>query len=167
MFVKRVASEPHELNEIQLKWIESKGNPSTYLARRDLHACVCLMIEEHAAALLWDPVQRTVPIRREIVDDMVTKAECATAPSQIRRGFLGMLFKPFSLMGTFVKFMFLAFIAEPEFQRELAYCVGKSIFRIPIMFLATRVWIYARIIQNILVPFFFVLLPQKSADVVL
>ncbi len=164
MFVKRVASEPYEVSDIHLQWIESKRCQkilyNIYLARQDLHGCVSLMIEEYAAALLRDPVQRIVPVRREVADDMVDEAERSTAPSTVRLGFLRSLFKPFDRISrfarTFVKFMFLAFIAEPEFQRELAHCLSGNFLRIPMTFIATRVWIYSRMIQNLIVPFFIV-----------
>ena len=174
-FVKRVISEPYELNDVHLRWIESKSGQKipchTYLARRDLHGCVCLMIEEYAASLLRDPVQRTVPVRREVVNDMVLDAERAMDPSTVRTGFFSTLLRPLDsisrVVRTVVKFMFLAFIAEPEFQRELAYCLTGSLLRIPLTFIATRVWIYSRMIQNLLVPFFFVCSLLNNSNLVL
>jgi hypothetical protein len=166
MFVKRVAGEPYEFLEIQRDWIESnrcnqKIPYQTYLARRDLHASVSLLIDEYSAALLRDPIQRTVAVRREIINDIAGEADRAVAPSKTGLGWR-ILLKPFirikTALATFLKFTFLALIAEPEYQRELVYVLNGNILRIPVTFLATRLWIYSRIIQNLLLPFFLVLL---------
>ena len=54
------------------------------------------------------------------------------------------------------KFFILAFVAEPEYQRELAYVLGSTFLKIPIRFVATRIWIYARWIQDFVLSFFLV-----------
>lgn len=162
--VNRVCGKPYTLNEPQLQWMSNRSNKripyQTYLARRDLHASLALLIDEYAAVLLRDPVQRTVPTRRVVVNDIAGDSQREMAPSKVRRGFLGLLLQPVNHVVrtylTFMKFLFLAFIAEPEFQRELAYVLNGRLLRIPLTFMATRFWIYARLIQSRLFPFFFV-----------
>jgi hypothetical protein len=163
-FVKRVSNKPYTLNEIQLQWISNRLNKrisyQTYLARRDLHAYLALLIDEYAAVLLRDPIQRTVSTRR-IVNDIAGDSQKEMAPLNVQYGFFGLLLRPIKRVVrvylTFMKFLFLALIAEPEFQRELAYVLNDNFLRIPLTFIATRFWIYARIIQSHLFPFFFVL----------
>jgi hypothetical protein len=165
MFLRRVACEPFEVNDSEVEWIESNRcdqkqiHHQTYLARRDLHACVSLLIDEYAAALLRDPVQKTISVRREIINDIAAEAAREVAPLEIRSGWR-ILLKPFTRIrrfsSIFVKFLFLGFIAEPEYQRELVYVLRGNFFKRPITFLATALWSYARFLQNILLPFFFV-----------
>ena len=173
MFVKRVASEHYEMSESQLRWIESNRcdqkriDYQAYLARRDLHACATLSIDEYAAALLRDPAQKVIPVRREIRNDIIDEADRDMAPSDIRSGCLKFFLKPFVRVRTslrsFIKFFFLAFVAEPEYHRELAYTLNGSVLKKPITFIATSFWRYSWMVQNFLLPFFLV----RSISIVL
>ncbi|CAG8982809.1 hypothetical protein HYALB_00001090 [Hymenoscyphus albidus] len=67
---------------------------------------------------------------------------------------------PFSYVyhnaGIFLKIVAIAFVAEPEFQRELTYAFHSSnkILRRVNMFLATGVWRYTKFLQDLVLPVF-------------
>ena len=166
MFLKRVTSEAYALNENLLSWIErnrcgeSGVSCQTYVARENLHVCVALLIDEYATNQLREPLQTVVPARRPIPNSIAAEVERKLRPTAEKSGLLVIVFKPFAFVGksmrTFIKFLFLALIAEPEFQRELAYVLTGNIFRKIITFMVTRIWIFARFMQVSILPFFFV-----------
>lgn len=165
MLVKRVCAETYEINETQLKWIESKcGNRTpyhVYLARRDLNTCLDLLVDDYAAALIRDPAQKEVPVRREAVNDIVVDAENEVTP---RRGRVRAIFRRgLRILRNTVKFLVIALVADPEFQRELAYLLTGNPLRKLFVFFLTRLWIYARFIQQIIVPLFMVFYPVNKA----
>jgi hypothetical protein len=157
MLVNRVCGETYKINETQTQWLESRTRipVNAYISRRDLHCYITLMIDDYTATLLRHPVQQTLSSRWEVSHDLVAEVqkEVASTPHRsILRPFIALV----RSLRTFVKFGVLAMIAEPEFQRELAYLLKRSWFRRPIMFMSTRIWICARMIQNLLVPWFIV-----------
>jgi hypothetical protein len=89
----------------------------------------------------------------------VTAAEREVAPVKLSGLWHG-IFRPIALLcralQTFVKFFVLAFIAEPEYQRELAYVLRGRFLKTPVMFIATCVWVYARIVQDVVMTFYLV-----------
>jgi len=161
LLVKRVVGEAYDISENQISWIESShgGRQIPYdvlLARHDLHASLSLLIDDYAASLLRDPgAQKAIPLRREIRDE-IPGEEPSIGTKGGRRGVLWFLLRPVFWVGrmfsTSIKFMSIALVAEPEFQRELAYLTTGTIFRRPLLFLATLVWRYARLIQGLLLP---------------
>lgn len=73
---------------------------------------------------------------------------------------LTLLRSPFSYayhkLGSLVKFMVIALIADPEFQREFDH-ISKAlpmVIRVPSVFLLNMVWIYAKIMQDFGLSFF-------------
>jgi hypothetical protein len=172
MLVKRVCGETYEINETQLKWIESKcGNRTpylVYLARRDLNTCLALLIDEYTSTLLRDPAQKTVPTRRESVNNIVQEVQIGVAPRKSRVQFIKTPYRRVARIGrNFIKFLIVALIAEPEFQRELAYLLTGNPFRRIFVFILTRLWAYSRFIQDLLLPFFMVHSLQLFANLVL
>ena len=167
MLIKRAGSARYEIDKSQMEWIQTMNNNTTQisynvsLARRDLNACITLMIHEYTSTLLRDPAQRSVPTRQPIHDDITREIELEVAPDDDSHGVLGALTRPYSRFArsirTFIKFFVLALIAEPEFHRELAYVLTGKFLRRPITFIATRIWIYARILQDMILPFFLVI----------
>jgi hypothetical protein len=157
LLVKRVCGESCEINETQLQFIKSRSRvpDQVYLGRRDLHCFATLMIDDYTTSLLRHPVQQTVPTRCEVSDDLISRLH-KEVESTPRKTILSPLINFVQSLRTCVKFTVLVLIAEPEFQRELAYLLRGSWRRPIIMFLATRFWIYARILQDLLVPFFIV-----------
>jgi hypothetical protein len=59
-------------------------------------------------------------------------------------------------LGVCLKLFAIAFVAEPEFQRELDYALHSTpiIIQHIILFLATGVWKYTKFLQNIVMPIF-------------
>ena len=166
LLIKRACSLRYEVDNSQIEWIQEISNHTTqipydiFLARRDLNACIALMVDEYVSGLLRDPAQRYVPPRYEVRNDVVRDIALEVAPEKPRYGILGPIIWPLSRLGrsirTFIKFFVLALIAEPEFHRELAYVLTGKFLRRPITFLATRIWIYSRILQDWILPFFLV-----------
>jgi hypothetical protein len=160
MLLKRIASDAYEIDESQREWIQSQQSIpyDTFLARRDLHGCLTLLIDEYVATLLRDPAHKP-PTDTRVVVNLVTAAEHEVAPER-PTGLLHTIFLPLSLLGralqTFIKFFVLAFIAEPEYQRELAYVLRGRFLKTPVMLLATTVWAYARIVQDLVMTFYLV-----------
>jgi len=158
MLLRRVESQSCEINAGQLEWIKSlsaRVPVDTFLARRDLHVWLTLLIDDYVALLLR--AQRSVPERRKTLN-YVQRIEDSVAPLPRRRGIFAYL--PFNYIARtlrgFIKFLFLAFIAEPDFQRELAYALRRMWIRPVVMFIATSAWFYAKFVQDIVLPFYLV-----------
>ena len=161
MLVKRVCGEPYEINELQLDWIESKcGNRTpyhVYLARRDLNACLALLVDEYTATLLRDSARKTIPTRREKQRDIVQEAQIDVTAHKGRFHFLKSGYRRLiRISRNVIKFIIIALIAESELQRELVYILTGNPFRRPFVFILTRLWMYARFVQDLLIPFFMV-----------
>lgn len=164
MLVKRVCGEPYEINELQLDWIERKcGNRTpyhVYLARRDLNACLALLVDEYTATLLRDPAQKMVPTRRERPKNIVEEVEIEVVAEKGRFHMLKSAYRRvIRILRNFIKFIIIALIAEPETQRELAYLLTGNPLRRLFVFILTRLWKYSRFIQDLILPFFMVLFP--------
>jgi hypothetical protein len=58
--------------------------------------------------------------------------------------------------GTWVKFFFLACMADPEYQRELKGALAQipCFLAVPVTFILTGLWIYSRAAMSIALPFF-------------
>jgi hypothetical protein len=167
ILMNRVKSQPQVFSPSQLQWIQKNrcnGNVlsyRTYLASQDIHACLTLLIDEYAGNRLREPNSNTTPERRPVTTiDVAAEAERELRPRSEDAPIFKIIFKPFDLVANFIKtsikFLFLACIAEPEFQRELACVLTGGIFRRLVTFLITRIWIFARFLQNLILPFFFV-----------
>ena len=164
MLLRRVSSQSCEINAGQLEWIKGLCGPrmphDAFLARRELHVWVTLLIDDYASELFRDPANRAVPLRREKPNNYNQEIEELVAPAPPRSGFWHCITAPFRyvtrVLRSSIKFLVLAFIAEPEFQRELAYALRKKWIRPAVVFIATRFWIYAKIVQDTVLPFYLV-----------
>jgi len=168
LLVKRACGEAYEITESQRNWIESQSSGHRYdvfIGRQDLHASIAVLIHNYAEDLFHSPYQRTVAPRRTITNSLLSEVAAAVARSNDLGGFMGVLLIPILIIsrwfGIALKFFLLILIAEPEIQRELDYLMKdekgrRRWFKVPIMFLLTRFWIYARMIQRVVVPFFMV-----------
>jgi hypothetical protein len=164
MLVKRVSNEGYQITDAISEWLYNhcgrQTQPEQYLARRDHHVHLSLLIHEYAVRLLRRPSQRSVATRRHAIDTSVSDIDKEVAPSRNRAGFTSWLrhpfFRTFRLFGTILKFTVLMLIAEPEFQRELAYLLKGNKLKHLIMFVSTRFCIYARLIQQTVLPWFMV-----------
>jgi hypothetical protein len=68
-------------------------------------------------------------------------------------------------VGVCLKLIAIAFVAEPEFQRELTYALSSDskFVRCATMFLATGLWKYTKWLQNIVLPMFLFLSKTRRA----
>jgi hypothetical protein len=161
MLVKRVCGEPYEINELQLDWLERKcGNRTpyhVYLARRDLNACLALLVDEYTATLLRDAGQTLVPVRRQRPRNIVQEVESEVVAHKGRFHLLKCGYRrAVRISRNFIKFIIVALISEPELQRELAYLLTGNPFRRLFVFIITRLWLYSRFVQDLCLPFFMV-----------
>jgi len=164
MLVKRVSSEVYQITDALTEWLHHHSGeqlqPEQYLARRDHHVHLSLLIHQYAVRLLRKPSQRAVETRRDMIDNSLSDIDREVAPSQNRAGYIHWLRFPFVRVfrsfGTIMKFTVLMLIAEPEFQRELAYLLKGNKLKHLIMFLSTRFCIYAHLVQQAVLPWFMV-----------
>ena len=165
MFFKRVCGEAYEVNGSGLKWLETnRCNPQVpydvYLARHDLYMRLELLISDYAASLLRTPALHIMSNQHQVNRNLVSEAKREIAMSN-RHGVIDYLLAPFLAakrwLRTFAKFSFIVLIADPEFQREMAYLLRQSWLGAIVMFLTTRLWMYSHFLQELLVPLFMVL----------
>src|SRR5579862_6050240 len=162
-YVKRASAEPYQVNEMLRRWIESNGCNQTYeayLARRDLHVILSLRTYAYAKTLFQSSSQQALPPRRNVAPDFISRLEESIAGCERFGRVIGLPLLAFNWLRrwfqTVVKFFVLILIAEPEFQRELNCVLKRRWIRGLVMFLCTRIWIYCREIQCLILPFFMV-----------
>ncbi|KAI9794230.1 MAG: hypothetical protein M1816_006156 [Peltula sp. TS41687] len=162
--LKRVIGARSELSASQLGWLKSiteqDGNIdiNTYVSRCDLAAALAVVIGAYAIDIPHDYVSKE---RQPLPLSKYAKAmDIRTLSRPPRTRLLSMLEPVFGKLyhglGTCIKFLVIALIADPEFQRELDYVLSPkpAVLRYPLTFLLNHIWIYSRFLQRITLPFF-------------
>lgn len=161
LIVKRVCSDTHEIGPAHLEWIKSRCpkdmHYEVYLARRDLNACLTLLVNDAVEILLHNPAQKDVPVRRECSHNFMDGFEAEVMPKRSRFRFIRhILHRLFRIFQNTIKFTVMAMIAEPEFQRELTSLLSRNPLKKPVVLVLSRFWLYSRFIQDMIYPVFLV-----------
>ena len=110
-----------------------------YLARRDLHAYICILVHNYADTIFHSPSQLMDLPHHANVTDLMSEATTALKTNR-RGGFIRTLLGPIVFLTrwlrTVARFGVLMLIAEPKFQRELVYVMKGRWF--PVRFLLTK-----------------------------
>ncbi|KAH9222558.1 glycosyltransferase family 4 protein [Leptodontidium sp. 2 PMI_412] len=163
LVIKRCSGQEDLLTRSQHEWLvfnQAHGIPiSTFLMRCNFGAYVAMSNRKHALGA-----------RDETIDDKLYHEDTLNNLGFLRvkppvarftaRKFLRSLKVPFSAsyhnLGVWLKLFAIAFVAEPEFQRELD-CALKTYPRFPrgaILFFVTGVWKYTKFLQDLVMPLF-------------
>jgi hypothetical protein len=163
LVIKRCTGQDDGLTRSQNEWLvfnQAQGIPvKTFLTRCNFGAFVAMSCRRYALGT-----------RDETTDEKLYHEDTLNSLSFLRvkppiakfttRKILRSLKIPFSVvyhnLGVCLRLLAIAFVAEPEFQRELDYALHPTpmIIRHIILFLATGVWKYTKFLQDIVMPVF-------------
>jgi len=161
--VGRCNGHEETLTKKQQDWLafnkDSNIPMSTFIARCNFGAYVALSSRRYA--LGTKSATSFEDLRRENIPEMFEFLKFKHSTSKYTtRTLVQRLKVPFSIVyhniGVGLKLLAIAFVAEPELQRELDYALTSSpkIVRSSTMFLITQIWRYTRTLQSILLPIF-------------
>lgn len=164
LVIRRCTGQENILTPSQHDWLvlnQAQGVPiATFLARCNFGAFVALSNRRYASASKEHNSTRLVDERDTSDSRGILNAALPARRLTLLSSCLRSLKIPFSSfyhnMGIALKLLAIAFVAEPEFQRELD-CVLKSkdiITQHIILFFATGVWRYTKVLQEIVMPIF-------------
>ena len=152
------------LSDNQANWIGARfcKNSTTavdeYIARCNLGVALTTLVNEHA--IIQD--SKDLDYQEEAQETAFEFDRLIGAPTKpndagnLRR--IDRIMKPITrihqVLVIIMKFLVVAMVADPEFQRELDYMMaGKPrIFAWPVTFLLTGLWSYCKALQQILIP---------------
>ncbi|KAI9650098.1 hypothetical protein NHQ30_000111 [Ciborinia camelliae] len=171
LILDRCTGQVDTLTTDQHSWIRMnklKGlSMHTFLTRRNFGAFVATEKKRYTLEFA-----KTAPIERSDKHETPNILNLFGKP-QTRRGSPMILTRklklPFSTIyhtiGHCLKLFAIAFVAEPELQRELDYTMKSTpkYIRLSVMFLVTGIWSYARFLQDLLMPMF-LLHGRKNVD---
>lgn len=164
LVVKRcTGQEMGELTQSQREWLvfnQAGGTPiKTFLSRCNFGAFVAICSRRYALGARDDALDDNV-YDEKTLDSLPFLKVKPTAPRFSTRLLLRSLKTPFSVVyhttGVCLKLLAVAFVADPEFQREMDYAMRTSprIIRTMILFLMTGVWKYSKLLQSLVMPLF-------------
>ena len=163
LIIKRCTGLEEELTTAQRQWIafnQAGGTPiKTFMSRREFGAFVSMSSRKYALGAR-DDISDEKSYSQNMLNSLnFLKAKLPPARRSMT-SFMPGLKTPFSVVyhniGVCLKLVAIAFVAEPEFQRELDYALHSSprIIRMIILFMATSIWKYTKTLQNLLMPMF-------------
>ena len=165
LLTQRTVGVRSGLTRAQMSWLTSRYDRAqnvdagTYLSRCDLGAAFAGAVGTYAA----DPSTAFIPQGSRILpadSKLAQSSNVAAALKPPRSGLSGVVVPRLArisrALGGSVKFLVIALIADPEFQRELNYVLftKSAVVRYPLTLLLNGIWLYARFLQDIALPFF-------------
>ncbi|KAF4637772.1 hypothetical protein G7Y89_g291 [Cudoniella acicularis] len=163
LVIRRCVGQEEMLTRSQHEWLvfnQVRGMAiKTFLTRCNFGAFVALSSRKYALGARDEKSDEMnhSPEALESLDFLRLKP---TVPKITTREVLRRSKAPFSLLyhniGVCLKLLAIAFVAEPEFQRELDFALHSHnrIIRNIIMFVATGVWKYSKFLQDLTMPIF-------------
>jgi glycosyltransferase involved in cell wall biosynthesis len=169
--LQRCMGEPATaLTASQLHWLETNMQAEqgclleTRMARYDLGAILAVhkfnYFKKQAAKQFLESPEKKMITNVQEDHQWLKKSRTITTKRSFGRRFLDAVKKPFSrfynALGKWLKFAVIAPIADPEYQRELICILSRSnrFIRRPIRYLYTGLWIFARNLQALIIPWF-------------
>jgi len=162
LIVKRTTGREEPLSKAQQDWLSFNRSPDipvrSFVARCNFGAYVALSNRKYAFGARITAESNKAPQSSLHPLPFLNKSRSNrhfTSSSVLQR-----LKYPFSIVyhntGVGLKLLALAFVAEPELQRELNYALQTtpSIIRNTVMFLITGIWVYTMTLQKLLLPVF-------------
>lgn len=156
VLLSRCVGQPCDLPESQRQWLQQSlcqfdtNDLNTHVARCNLGAAMAISILDYSH---YGTGEAAIPKESEAADSIpYVDRKLPLALTLLRSPFSYVYHK----LGSFVKFVVIALIADPEFQREFDH-ISKTlptVIRVPSVFLLNMVWIYAKIMQDIGLSFF-------------
>lgn len=163
LIVKRVIHQEDTLTKSQQEWLvfnHVKRIPiKTFLARCNFGAYVAMSNRRYALGARNENSTDTF-YHQDTLTSLsflrVTPPLAKFSAQKIWHDVKGPFSTVYHNIGIFLKLLAIAFVAEPEFQRELDYAIHKNQkhVRRMILFFATGVWKYTQFIQGTLMPVF-------------
>ncbi|QSZ30095.1 hypothetical protein DSL72_004615 [Monilinia vaccinii-corymbosi] len=155
----------------QQSWIKTnqlKGSSlNTFLTRRDFGAFVATEKKRYTLDFAKTaPIERPDKHEKSNILNLFGKKQTRGGNSKILTHRLKLPFSTvYHTIGHCLKLFAIAFVAEPELQRELDYTMKSTpkYIRSSVMFLVTGIWSYANFLQDILMPMF-LLHGRKNVD---
>ncbi|RDL42046.1 UDP-Glycosyltransferase phosphorylase [Venustampulla echinocandica] len=161
--IRRCVGQEEALTQIQNEWLifnQAHGiQVKTFLTRCNYGAYIAMSSRKYALGA-----------RNEVSDEKLYHEDSLESLNFLRvkppssnsttREFIRRSKVPFSFiyhnLGVCLKLLAIAFVAEPEFQRELSYALHSSnkVVRSVVMFIATGIWKYTKFIQDLVMPIF-------------
>jgi hypothetical protein len=162
LVIKRSSGQEDEISMAQLEWLALNqvcGLPiRTYIARCNFGAFIAMSCRTYALKIKGDPLSNQ--LNEDTPESLRNSNSRRPLSPFIGNRTLRTLKTPFSALyhkvGIFMKLLAIALVAEPEFQRELDYALHAAprLIRGTVMFFATSTWMYTKILQTSLMPFF-------------
>jgi len=163
LIIKRCNGQEDLLTRSQHEWLvfnQAHGIPiSTFLTRCNFGAYVAMSNRKHALGARDDAVDESLYHQETLNNLSFLRVKPSVARFTLRN-VLRSLKVPFSAsyhnLGIWLKLLAIAFVAEPEFQRELDFALHSHprIIRRAVLFFTTGVWKYTKFLQNLVMPIF-------------
>lgn len=163
LIIKRCVGQEEMLTRSQHEWLvfnQAHGMPiKTFLTRCNFGAYVAMSNRRYALGARNDASGERF-YHQDTLTSLSFLRVIPPVANFTARKVLQSLKVPFSAiyhsLGICLKLFAIAFVAEPEFQRELNYALHRNpkIIRNVTLFFATGVWKYTRAIQTIVMPIF-------------
>lgn len=156
MLINRCLGQPCHLSDVQRKLLGDSlcqfdtNDLDVHVARCNLGAATAVSILDYAN---YGTGEAAIPKASE------TSACIPHVPGNLPR-ILSVFKTPASYLyhtaGSIIKFIVVALVADPEFQREFHHVMSSrsAIVRVPCLFLLNLVWMYAKMIQDLGLSFF-------------
>ncbi|KAL2067476.1 hypothetical protein VTL71DRAFT_1901 [Oculimacula yallundae] len=163
LIIKRCSGQDDSLTRSQHEWLvfnHAQGIPiSTFLMRCNFGAYVAMSNRKHALGAREEVLDEKLYHQDTLANLSFLRVKPPVARFTARR--VVRSFKiPFSVayhnLGIWLKLLAIAFVAEPEFQRELAFALHSSprIVREVVLLFFTGVWKYTKLLQDLVMPLF-------------
>jgi hypothetical protein len=166
LLLRRCLGEATSLTDTQLLWLETNlqaengCSVETRVARFDLGAILSVhklnyfrkqaakqlseksIITDVSEDFQWLKNQNNISVKMSVLERMMTSIRIPMS-------------RFYHTVGTWIKFLVIAPIADPEYQRELNCVINRSHALVrPARYLPVGLWIYARTVQSIILPWF-------------
>lgn len=163
LVMRRCTGQEEILTRSQHEWLlfnQAHGIPMrTFLTRCNFGAFVAMSSRKYALGAREEECEE-----KYYHQDTLNPLNCLRVkppvPKLTYRNAVRLLKIPFSFgyhnLGVCMKLLAIAFVAEPEFQRELSCALqsNSKFVRNVIVFIATGVWNYTKLLQGIVMPIF-------------
>jgi len=162
LIVKRTTGREEPPSKAQQEWLSLNKTPDIpiryFVARCNFGAYVALSNRKYALGSKITAQSNATP--ESTLNPLSFLNKSYSNQSLTSNGLLQRLKYPFSTVyhntGVGLKLLALAFVAEPELQRELNYALQTtpSFIRNTVMFIITGIWVYTMTLQKLLLPVF-------------
>lgn len=151
MLINRCLGKPCRLSDIQRELLRDSlcqfdtQDLDVHVARCNLGAATAVSILDYAN---YGTGEAAMPKTTEILEQI------SHIPKRLPR-VLSFFKTPVSYVyhtiGSIIKFIVIAFVADPEFQREFQHVMGEraAIIRVPCVFILNVIWMYSKICQDL------------------